>query len=235
MVLPTGAAVSGASAAHVLGAYVVADDVAVEVTVPRERRMSAQSGVVVRYSQLSARDVVRRSGISATSPVRTAFDMARRTSLDDAVVAVDALLRFGGLRPDAIAAYASDGRRGWPGVGRVADVLALAAVGAESPMETRLRLALTRGGLPAPVLQYRVRDAAGRPIARLDLAYVEARLGIEYDGEHHWEPAAVRQDLRRQNALRALGWSLLRFTADDVVHQSAQLVAQVRAAAVSRT
>ncbi len=96
-------------------------------------------------------------------------------------------------------------------------------------METRLRLALTRGGLPLPVLQHRVCDGYGNFVARLDLAYVEARLGIEYDSERHWDPKVIRRDLRRQNALQALGWSLLRFTADDVLHNRARLVAQVAA------
>jgi very-short-patch-repair endonuclease len=98
-------------------------------------------------------------------------------------------------------------------------------------METRLRLVLTRSGLPMPVLQHRVFDQSGLFVARLDLAYVESRLGVEYDGECHWEPRAVRRDLRRQNALRALGWSLLRFTADDVLRYPIRVVAQVDAAA----
>jgi very-short-patch-repair endonuclease len=64
----------------------------------------------------------------------------------------------------------------------------------------------------------------------LDLAYVLQRLGVEYDGEHHFEDRAVRKDVRRQNALRSLGWSLLRFNADDVVDHPGRLVAEVRAA-----
>ena len=97
-------------------------------------------------------------------------------------------------------------------------------------METRLRLVLARAGLPATAVQHRVRDERGAVVARLDLAYPQAQLGIEYDGDCHWQPDAVRRDLRRQNALGALGWSLLRFTADDVLHHQSRLLAQVRAA-----
>jgi len=97
-------------------------------------------------------------------------------------------------------------------------------------METRLRLVLARAGLPPPALQHRVWNEAGACVARLDLAYVDARLGIEYDGQCHWEPRAIRKDLRRQNALRALSWTLLRFTADDVLRHSKRLVTQVRSA-----
>lgn len=228
--LPSGAAISGGSAAFLHGADVVGQDAPVEITVPPRRWMARQPGLAVRYSELGTSDLASRHGVRATNPVRTAFDLARRSSLDDAVVAVDALLTNCGLAVDEIAVYANDGRASWHGVGRLAKVLSLAAVGAESPMETRLRLVLARAGLPAPVLQYPVWGGDGTCVARLDLAYVEARLGIEYDGECHWEPRAVRKDLLRQNALRALRWSLLRFTADDVLRHPKRSVAQVQSA-----
>jgi hypothetical protein len=141
------------------------------------------------------------------------------------------LIHVCGITRDAIAEYARDGRGRWHGVRRLAYALALAATGAESLMETRLRLVLVRAGLPMPVLQHRVWDGAGTLVARLDLAYVESRLGIEYDGESHLAPDAVRRDLRRQNALRAVGWTLLRFTADDVLRHPTRTSVQVSAAA----
>ncbi|TMC03091.1 MAG: DUF559 domain-containing protein [Chloroflexi bacterium] len=230
LLLPPGAAVSGASAACLHGADVVGAEAPVEVTSPRERRLPNRPGVLARYSDLRADDIVVCAGIPTTSPVRTAFDVARRCDEVQAIVAVDAVLHACSVRPAAITAYANDGRTSWHGVHRVPAVLAQAASGAESPMETRLRLVLTRSGLPMPILQHRVRDERRTVVARLDLAYVESRLGIEYDGGDHWTPTAVRRDLRRQNALRALGWSLLRFTADDVLHNPTRLLAQVEAA-----
>ena len=165
-----------------------------------------------------------------TKPVRTAFDLGRWRKLEDAVVAIDSLLVRCHLTVGQISAYANDGRTSWHGVSRLWKALSLAVRGAESPMETRLRLLLIRAGLPAPVLQHSVRDDTGAFLARLDLAYVDAHLGIEYDGESHWDPKAVRKDLRRQNALRAANWSLLRFTSDDVLRHPRRLVAQVRSA-----
>ncbi len=97
-------------------------------------------------------------------------------------------------------------------------------------MESRLRLVLVRGGLPPLVLQYQVWSEIDTCVARLDLAHVDARLGVGYDGECHCEPRAVRKDLLRQNALRALSWSLLRFTAEDVLRHPKRVVAQVRSA-----
>jgi len=230
LILPNGAAISGGSAAFLYGADILDSEAPVEVTLPPRVWMKGQPGIAVRHSELGAGDVVSRIGIRATSPVRTAFDVARRGRSGDAVVAVDALLVHCGLALEEIAAYANDGRQSWHGGRRVAGVLSLAAVGAESPMETRLRLVLARAGLPPPALQHRVWNEAGVCVARLDLAYVDARLGIEYDGQCHWESRAIRKDLLRQNALRALSWTLLRFTADDVLRHPKRLVTQVRSA-----
>jgi very-short-patch-repair endonuclease len=93
-------------------------------------------------------------------------------------------------------------------------------------METRLRLVLVLGGPPAPVVQFEVPGAR----ARLDLAYARARLGIEYDGDHHRDQRQFRSDTARDNRLRLLGWTVVRFTADDVLRHPERVVAQVRVA-----
>ncbi len=126
-----------------------------------------------------------------------------------------------------VADYAQ-ARPGWRGVRRLLPRLALAEPATESPMETRLRLLLIDGGLPRPGAQFVVRDFHGDFVARLDLAYPNARLGIEYDGGGHREPAAWRDDLRRQNRLRAAGWTLLRYTAWEVYHRAEATCRQVR-------
>lgn len=79
-------------------------------------------------------------------------------------------------------------------------------------MESRIRLAIDRYGLPAPELQFPV----GR--YRLDLAYPRCRLGIEYDGREHLTPERARRDLRREAELAAAGWTVLRLTARTVHH-----------------
>jgi very-short-patch-repair endonuclease len=74
----------------------------------------------------------------------------------------------------------------------------------------------------------------GRFLARVDFAYPQWRIAIEYEGDHHRERAAFRRDVSRYNALRAAGWLVLRFTADDVLRRSGQLVQQVRDAIAER-
>lgn len=221
------AVVSGTSAAFLHGADVLAPNAPVQVTVGRQVR--SQPGLEIRRAHLSAGDIVCLHGLRVTSLTRTAFDLARWYEQTDAVVALDALLTLNKLSLSEVVDYARR-RRSWRGTRQLCATLALAAPGAESPMESRLRLVLVRAGLPTPALQHRVYDDHGWFVARLDLAYVLPRLGIEYDGGCHFDALAARRDLRRQNALRAAGWSLFRFTADDVVRRPHRLAAQVRAA-----
>jgi len=93
---------------------------------------------------------------------------------------------------------------------------------AESPMETRLRWLLIEGGLPRPQVQ------ADLGVARVDLYYPAANLVIEYDGANHRE--RLVEDNRRQNALLAAGFTILRYTASDVYQRPGFIVTQVRQA-----
>ena len=156
LVLPATAVIGGASAAHVHGADVAGRGAPVEVVSSEHMRRRAH--MVVLRASLGDGDVANVCGLRVTSPVRTAFDLARGRPLDEAVVAIDALLVRRLVSLADIAAYADAGHRSWRGVHRLPDVLALAAGGAESPMETRLRLRLVQAGLPAPALQHRVYD-----------------------------------------------------------------------------
>lgn len=85
--------------------------------------------------------------------------------------------------------------------------------GAESGSERRLVQLLIAAGLPMPVLQHPVR-VSGRTV-RLDLAYPDAMIAIEYDGWGvHGTRAAFDRDRRRANELEVLGWTVVRFTSD---------------------
>ena len=147
LILPPAAAISGRSAARLHGADLGGADAPVEVTLDRDVRPRA--GIAVRRSELQASDIVVLNGLRVSSAVRTAFDLARQLDLDEAVAAVDALLTLGRVTIADVAGYAS-GRRSWVGARRVHQVLALAVSGAESPMESRLRLVLVRDRAAGP-------------------------------------------------------------------------------------
>jgi very-short-patch-repair endonuclease len=46
---------------------------------------------------------------------------------------------------------------------------------------------------------------------------------------HHRDRVTFRRDLARLNALRAAGWTILRFTADDVLRHPERVTNQTRA------
>jgi G:T-mismatch repair DNA endonuclease (very short patch repair protein) len=215
-VAPEGAVLGGRTAAVLWGAdeLATADD-PVEVVLPTGLRWRPAPGVVARNADLPPRDVVRdRRGVARTGRVRTAVDLIRRGTLDDGVVLLDRLVHLGVVRlfdlRDAVARLPRC--RG----SRLAREIARAADGlAESPQETRVRLLLQRSGLPAPEAQYRVFDEDGF-VARVDFAYPELRLAIEYDGAWHGRPGQLREDRRRLNRLSAAGWRVVFVTAADL-------------------
>jgi very-short-patch-repair endonuclease len=201
--------VGGHAAAELLGASCGPRDGPVEVVVPA-RGPHGRPGIVVRNDRLSLDEVARVDGIAVTSPLRTAFDLARRPPLVEAVVAVDALAHEHGFDPQELVrvGYRHPNARG---VAQLPAVVRLVNPMADSPMETRIRFALVQAGLPCPVLQHPVGPYL------LDLAYPDLKLAIEYDGREHLIPERALHDLRRQAYLTRAGWEVLRFPAATVL------------------
>ncbi|WP_261558740.1 endonuclease domain-containing protein [Frankia tisae] len=82
--------------------------------------------------------------------------------------------------------------------------------------------------VPGPLVSGPTAFRRGRLLARVDLAWPEARVAVEADGAAvHSQPDALFRDRIRQNALLARGWRVLRFTWEDVVMRSAYVVATV--------
>jgi very-short-patch-repair endonuclease len=181
----------------------------------------------VRRVHLRSGDVVLRHGLPVTSPLRTCFDLACRLPLVEAVVPVHQALRARLVDQKDLAAYMAWQKK-IPGLVQARRVLELAEPKAESPMESRLRLLVVRGGLPRPEAQVPVHDARGAFLGRLDLCYRQAKLGIEYDGENHRD--RLTADNQRQNRLLEAGVHLLRFTGPDLATRPDAVVAEVGAA-----
>jgi hypothetical protein len=222
-------AVSGRSAAALFGVNLLRRQAPVEITVSKSTSIRPTRGLTVVRSRLQSGDVQMWAGTPTTTPLRTAFDLARRPPLLEAVVAIDAMLAARLITKADLTRFAA-GRPYWPGAGQLRRVLFASDAGSGSPMESRLRLLLVAGGLPWPVTQYEVRTAEGLFVARLDLAYPEHKLGIEYEGDHHRGRGMFQHDLRRLNMLQANGWTVLRFGASDIYRQPRRVIAVVRSA-----
>jgi hypothetical protein len=108
----------------------------------------------------------------------------------------------------------SASRRVHAGRAELDELMDLLAGGCESELEIWGVTEVLPGppDLPPWVQQHEIRLADGRRI-RLDAAFVEARVAIELDGAaFHGSQAARERDLRRDTALAALGWVVLRFS-----------------------
>jgi hypothetical protein len=75
-----------------------------------------------------------------------------------------------------------------------------------SAAETRLLRSLTSWGYEAPERQVVVRDDAGRFLGRLDLAWRDARIGVEYDSDEWHAPRRWDHDAARDDRFGVAGW-----------------------------
>ncbi len=221
-------AVAGYSAAELLGASSGPPDAPAEVLLTAPLCQSYRcTGLRVHRDRSAPDEIIRVAGVAVTTPVRTAFDLARwAPTLTERVAAVDALAHH--RRVDVADVRVLRHRHlGARNGGEVAKVLRLADRRAESPMESRARMALVLGGLPPPAVQHPV-VVRGRRYY-LDLAYPDLKVAVEYDGADHRTQQRARRDLEREAALVSAGWRILRFDAYVVLFAPERIVAEVRA------
>lgn len=172
------------------------------------------------------------AGIPATTPARTALDLACRNPFGKAVAAIDALARTTGLKMIDVEMLA-ERYRGRRGIRRARRVLTLVDAGAESPRETWLRLLLVDGGFPRPRTQIPVYSQFGELIAELDMGWEDIEVAVEYEGDHHrTDRRQFNKDIRRAERLAELGWTVVRVTAEDT---PGGIIARVSAAWQRRT
>lgn len=199
-----------------------------DFTVDGRGRYDVPSGSLHRWT-LDRGDVVRVGGLRVTSPARTATDLLRALPRDEAVIAVDALLRAGAVTLDAIARRLERlaGRRfvrarAWP-------AFAPLDPRAGSVAESKARLVLHDAGL-FPRSQAVLVDGPGRRV-RVDF-WFPAGVAIEVEGfAFHSSREQHQADVARFNELtRIPGLTVLRASWADVFHRPRVLVTAVRSA-----
>ncbi|WP_297009433.1 DUF559 domain-containing protein [uncultured Corynebacterium sp.] len=120
-------------------------------------------------------------------------------------------------------------------------LLELSDDGAQSPMETTMRL-IVRDLLPEPYRwQSQVRvdllpDAAAgwTPKTLPDLGCQELKIALYYDGGHHTEGTQTEVDFNQFHALRDLGWEVIRFNKEHLRDPEAMRVLVTSAIARAR-
>ncbi|MBO3663092.1 endonuclease domain-containing protein [Microbacterium stercoris] len=196
---------------------------AVPVGATRVRRPGVRGCVL----DLVGDDVVRRRGVRTLSVARTWVDLSRQLGLADLVAVTDRILsrRAPLLTRDDLMAMAERFAR-TPYARLRAEALRLADAGSESPQESWTRVTLVTAGLPAPECNVEIWDG-DRMIGRVDMLYPAQKLIIEYQGDHHRDPAQWRADELRRAELEAAGYRVTYVTAADR-RDPARLVARIR-------
>lgn len=189
-----------------------------EVHVSRPASSRARTAGVIGHRSIGGSTVVRH-GLPVSDPITMFLELASELTLPDLVAIGDHLvLDPRVLDPRDIRPYASleelrrrcvesRGR----GVRRARSAAELVRLGAESPRESELRLLAREAGLPEPVLQHELVDASGRWIGTFDLAWPEARLIAEYDGDQHrTSTTQYERDIRRFDDAAEAAWRVIR-------------------------
>jgi hypothetical protein len=206
---------------------------AVEITCKRWRR-TRHNGLVIHESlAFDELDEIVVDSIPCTTVARTLFDLARSLSPVMLDANIDTALRRELVSLDdlrgASKRLATRGRPGGLKFRAAIERRTGASALPESVPERILADLLVRQGLPAPVHQFVIRTDDGRFVARVDLAYPDWMVVIEYDSvEHHTGTAAHIRDSARRDAIGDLGYAVLTATSADLKDRGQRIAASVR-------
>lgn len=227
-IIPSTAVIAGRSAAYLYGIRQLPRRAPVEVMVSPADWFGPVKGLVIWRSRLADCDVISEHP-RRTTPLRTAWDIACRVALPDAVAMLDAMLADGLVSHAELVAMADEVGR-WRRH-RARSVIDIADAHAESPQESRLRAMLIQAGLPRPKCQHVVvAGARSEFVARVDLAWPQQRVAVEYDGHWHGAPEQLRHDRARLNKLVTADWRVIHVTDDRLRRNFPSLVQEIEMA-----
>lgn len=205
-----------------------------DATTPDRGRRGPPEVELHRVRRLDARDVTRLRAIPLTTPARTLVDLAavlNPTALADAMHEAE-ILRLLDAAAVRAALDRANGRRG--------TATLRAALQEPSPGPTRSELerrfkALCRAANLPPAQLNRELQIAGRRIDP-DALWPDHRLIVELDGEDvHRTRRAFHADRRRDAALAAEGYVVVRFTWQRVVEEGKDVARELARVLAMRT
>jgi very-short-patch-repair endonuclease/predicted transcriptional regulator of viral defense system len=197
------------------------------VVLPTGQHRRARKGVATIQASLARSDRRTACGIPVTSPNRTIVDIAAVLGRDALAAAFDEAVLRGLTTVGSLRRYVADRRlQHLRGAGKLREVLNDRTKGVPQRELERLFLKKLRAsGLPEPVRQHPVGKR------KIDFAYPDYRIAIELDGlGDHFSAEAFRNDRRRQNEIVLAGFTILRFTWEDVNDRWPDVLRTLRAA-----
>jgi very-short-patch-repair endonuclease len=214
-----GAVLAGmAVAAHLRIAKWVPGEI--DVLVPKPRK--SQPGFRARTCRnLDPRDIVIVDRIPVTTVARMLVDLSDCKDAEELAFLMHEAAYLGKFSPEATRASMAraNGRRN---LGRLEEALELhrsGSAGTRSRLEKRFRRLVKGAGLPAPRSNIVVNGF------EVDLYW--PGLCVEIDGPPHARPRSKVDDRIRDAALRAAGYTVLRFSEDDLNDRPALVLAEL--------
>jgi hypothetical protein len=218
-------ALAGPSAADLYGVPVW--DMGSETHLARlDHKAGRRTGARIQHrGQLLAEDLTVREGIPLTSGTRTALDMVALADVPHALVTVNGLLRAGETTPELLNRRA-EGMGHDPNTLHMPIVLGLADGRCESAGESLGLHLCWRQHLPRPELQVEIVNERGKVVARVDFAWPELGVFMEFDGKEKYVryrrpgesvvDAVLREKAREELICGLTGWRCIRITWADL-------------------
>jgi hypothetical protein len=211
------AVVAGVTAAYLHGCRAVESPVT-HLLVPYGCETRSREGLVVHRGRSFADDAVEVDGLRVLPLDRAIADLLCTLPAADALAVADEALRLAEDRSDVFrkqVEHRIERRHDPRGTVRAASLLDLASDGVDSPAESWIRLMIVEQGLPLPEVNWPIRDLDGQLLYRLDLAWPQLRIALEYDGYAAHAGRGAEDEARRAD-LQARGWIVVVVRKEDL-------------------
>lgn len=228
------AVIAGVTAARLHGCRSV-ESAMTHIVMPYGHGVRCRGGLKVHHGGFFADDVVELDGVRVLALERVLADLLCAGAARDALALADEVLRHAGEDHEAFrkrVAATIEKRQDPRGTVRGPMLLDLASPRAESPAESWLRLQIVERGFPIPDVNWSLAGFDGREPYRLDLAWPDLRIALEYDG-YGAHAGREAEDEARDDDLRRRGWVVIHVTRDDLVDLR-RVDAELRAAFAKR-
>lgn len=207
-----------------------------------ERAGRRQRDWVPHRAVLGEDDREELNGIVVSTPARAAFETTTISDVERSLVAVNRLLHAGAMTLDELAVQVET-HRWWPGSLTSDLVIRLADPRLESVGEDRFSYLAYKQGIPKADPQFEVYDEQGTLVARLDFAWPELNVFLEFDGKvkyerHRREGETLEEFLMREKTREELvclltGWVCIRIGWVDLA-QPERLASRIRGVMAAR-
>lgn len=211
-VLNTGGVASHRSAAALWYLEIFRDPVA-EISVPTGRWAQLDGVRIHHTTQWATRDEKMIGGIACTNVERSILDCgavaSERTVERLAEAAIRKRLTTWQRLLTSLRVHSVQGRDGCLDLRRVLERRLLNRTIPLSDFSRLVANLLVDGGVPEPVVEYRIVDSSGDLIMQADLAWPGLKKAWELDGlQFHFGRTEIERDRRKRNRAKSRGWNI---------------------------